>query len=77
LVTAALIIAEGVLGFLGLSVPPPTTSWGAMINDGRDYLEEAPHISLIPAAAMFLTVLSFNLLGDYIRSLGDPRESKL
>ncbi len=77
LVTAALIIAEGVLGFLGLSVPPPTTSWGAMINDGRDYLEDAPHISLIPAAAMFLTVLSFNLLGDYLRSLGDPRESKL
>ena len=77
LVTAALIIAEGVLGFLGLSVPPPTTSWGAMINDGRDYLDEAPHISMIPAAAMFLTVLSFNLLGDYLRSLGDARESKL
>ncbi len=77
LVTAALIIAEGVLGFLGLSVPPPTTSWGAMINDGRDYLEEAPHIAMIPAFAMFLTVLSFNLLGDYLRSLGDPRESKI
>ena len=77
LVTAALIIAEGVLGFLGLSVPPPVVSWGAMINDGRDYLDEAPHIAMIPAGMMFITVLSFNLLGDYLRSLGDPRESKL
>lgn len=77
LVTAALIIAEAVLGFLGLGVQPPTVSWGAMINDGRDYLDEAPHVSMVPAGMMFLTVLSFNMLGDYLRNLGDPRESKL
>lgn len=77
LVTAALIVIEGVLSFLGLSVGPPTVSWGGMINEGRDYLDEAPHISLIPAFVMFLTVLSFNLLGDTLRGLADPRESRL
>lgn len=77
LVTAVLIVIEGVLSFLGLSVGPPTVSWGGMINEGRDYLQEAPHISLIPAGVMFLTVLSFNLLGDTLRNLADPRESRL
>lgn len=77
LVTAVLIVIEGVLSFLGLSVGPPTVSWGGMINEGRDYLEEAPHISMIPAGIMFLTVLSFNLLGDTLRNLADPRESRL
>lgn len=77
LVTAVLIVLEGVLSFLGLSVGAPVVSWGGMINEGRDYLEEAPHISMIPAAVMFLTVLSFNLLGDTLRNLADPRESRL
>jgi peptide/nickel transport system permease protein len=72
-----LIVIEGVLSFLGLSVGPPTVSWGGMINEGRDYLDEAPHISMIPAFVMFLTVLSFNLLGDTLRGLADPRESRL
>jgi peptide/nickel transport system permease protein len=76
-VTAVLIVIEGVLSFLGLSVGPPTVSWGGMINEGRDYLDEAPHISMIPAFVMFLTVLSFNLLGDTLRGLADPRESRL
>jgi peptide/nickel transport system permease protein len=77
LVSSALIVAEGVLSFLGLSVGPPTVSWGSMINGGRDFLDEAPHISMIPAFIMFLTVLSFNLLGDTLRGLADPRESRL
>lgn len=77
LVTAVLIVLEGVLSFLGLSVGAPVVSWGGMINEGRDYLEEAPHISMIPAGIMFLTVLSFNLLGDTLRNLADPRESRL
>ena len=77
LVTAVLIVIEGVLSFLGLSVGAPTVSWGGMINEGRDYLKEAPHISLIPAGIMFITVLSFNLLGDTLRNLADPRESRL
>lgn len=78
LVTVGLvIIAEGSLGFLGLSVPSPTPSWGGMIAEGREVLAEHPYISLIPAAAMFLTVLSVNLLGDKLRDWLDARESQL
>ncbi|ASM74985.1 MULTISPECIES: ABC transporter permease [Roseobacteraceae] len=61
------IVAEGALSFLGLSVQAPTASWGGIISEGREYLETAPHISLIPTAVMFLTVLSFNLVGDALR----------
>jgi len=71
LLVAVMIIAEGALSFLGLGVPAPTPSWGGMIAEGKELLDEAPHVSLIPAAAMFLTVLSFNLLGDRIRELTD------
>ncbi|WP_416897682.1 MAG: ABC transporter permease [Minwuia sp.] len=77
LVTAVLIVVEGVLSFLGLSVQPPAMSWGTLIEVGRDYLEEAPHITFIPAAVMCLTVLAFNLIGDQLRNLGDTRESRL
>jgi peptide/nickel transport system permease protein len=77
LVVAFLIIIEGGLGFLGLSVPAPTPSWGGMIAEGYGVLQEAPHVSLIPMLAMFLTILSFNLLGDRLRSLTDVRESRL
>lgn len=77
LVVAYLIIIEGGLGFLGLSVPAPTPSWGGMIAEGYGVLKEAPHVSLIPMLAMFLTILSFNLLGDRLRSLTDVRESRL
>ncbi|MGG7567458.1 ABC transporter permease [Rhodovulum sp. DZ06] len=61
------IVIEGALSFLGLSVRAPTPSWGGMIAEGRELLESAPHIALIPTAAMFLTVLSFNLVGDAVR----------
>jgi peptide/nickel transport system permease protein len=77
LVVARLIIVEGGLGFLGLSVPAPTPSWGGMIAEGYGVLKEAPHVSLIPMLAMFLTILSFNLLGDRMRSITDIRESRL
>ncbi len=77
LVVAYMIILEGGLGFLGLSVPAPTPSWGGMIAEGYGVLQEAPHVSLIPMLAMFLTILSFNLLGDRLRSLTDGRESRL
>jgi peptide/nickel transport system permease protein len=77
LVVAYLIIIEGGLGFLGLSVPAPTPSWGGMIAEGYGVLKEAPHVSLIPMLAMFLTILSFNLLGDRLRSMTDGRESRL
>ena len=74
---AVLIIAEGTLSFLGLGVPPPTPSWGSMMSEGREQLDFAPHIALIPAVVMFLTVLSFNLVGDTLRSLTDPRRAAL
>jgi peptide/nickel transport system permease protein len=70
---AVTIVAEGILSFLGLGVPPPQPSWGSMIADGRDSLDIAPHIAFIPAIAMFLTVLAFNLVGDGLRALTDPR----
>lgn len=70
------IVIEGALSFLGLSVKAPTPSWGGIIAEGREYLETSPHISLIPTTVMFLTVLSFNLVGDAIRRrLADVRES--
>lgn len=77
LVTGFVIVAEGGLGFLGLSVPSPAPSWGGMIAEGRDILDQAPHVSLIPTAVMFLTVLSVNLIGDRLRSRLDGRESQL
>ena len=73
LIVAVMIIAEGAMSFLGLGVPAPMPSWGGMIAEGKELLDEAPHISLIPAAAMFLTVLSFNLLGDRLRELTDVK----
>ncbi len=77
-VVAFAIVVEGTLSFLGLSVPSPMPSWGGMIAEGRESLGETPHISFIPATVMFLTVLSFNLVGDTIRSkLADLRESAL
>ncbi len=75
---ALAIVIEGALSFLGLSVPSPTPSWGGMIAEGRENLDDSPHVSFIPAIFMFLTVLSFNLVGDTLRSkLADLRESAL
>ncbi len=73
LTVAVVIIAEGTLSFLGLSVPPPSPSWGGMIAEGKEVLWDAPHVSLVPAAVMFLTVLAFNMLGDRIRELSDRK----
>lgn len=77
LVVAVLIVIEGALSFLGLGVPSPTPSWGSMIAEGREVLDDAPHVSMIPSFVMFLTVLSFNLIGDSLRGLGDAREGQL
>ena len=74
---AVTIVAEGVLSFLGLGVPPPIASWGSMIGEGRESLDVAPRIAFMPAIAMFLTVLSFNLIGDTLRALTDPRQGAL
>jgi len=74
---AIAIIAEGGLAFLGLSVQPPTPTWGDMINFGVQYLQNFPHITLIPCAVMFLTILSLNLAGDRMREYLDVKDSVL
>jgi peptide/nickel transport system permease protein len=74
---AVTIVVEGALSFLGLGVPPPSPSWGSMIGEGRESLEIAPRLAFMPAVAMFLTVLSFNLVGDTLRALTDPRQGAL
>ena len=67
------ILAEASLSFLGLGVPPPEPSWGGMINQGRGYLQVAPWIVFGPGAALFVTVLGLNFVGDAIRDALDPR----
>jgi peptide/nickel transport system permease protein len=74
---AFIIVVEGSLSFIGLGVPPPISSWGSMIGEGRESLDVAPRLAFIPAAVMFLTVLSFNLVGDTIRAITDPRQAAL
>jgi peptide/nickel transport system permease protein len=74
---AVTIVVEGALSFLGLGVPPPISSWGSMIGEGRESLEIAPRLAFLPAVTMFLTVLSFNLVGDTLRALTDPRQGAL
>ena len=64
---AAAIVAEGSLSFLGLGVEPPTPSWGAMLNDGRQFLLVAPHLTMYPGLALMLTVLALNLVGDALQ----------
>jgi peptide/nickel transport system permease protein len=66
-VMATLVVAEGSLSFLGLGIPPPAPSWGGMLASGREELSEDPLLTLIPAACFFLTVFSFNRLGDWAR----------
>ena len=70
---AGAILAEATMSFLGLGVPPPTASWGAMLNDGRAHLFDAPYLVLFPALAVMLAVLSFNFIGDALRDFLDPR----
>jgi len=70
---AGAILAEGTMSFLGLGVPPPVPSWGAMLNDGRSHLFDSPHVILFPAAAVMLAVLAFNFVGDAMRDYLDPR----
>ncbi len=77
LVVAYMIVAEGALSFLGLGVPAPVPSWGGMIAEGKEVLEEAPHISLLPALVLFLTVLSFNIIGDSLKRVLDSKEGQL
>jgi peptide/nickel transport system permease protein len=67
------IILEATLSFLGAGIPPPTPTWGQMVANGRDYLETAWWLSVFPGLAIAVVVLSFNLLGDWLRDHTDPR----
>ena len=71
---AAAIIAEAALSFLGLGQQPPYPSWGSMLNSAQRFLSNAPWMAVWPGVAIFLTVLSFNLVGDGLRDALDPRE---
>lgn len=74
---AVTIVVEGALSFLGLGVPPPDPSWGSMIGEGRESLDIAPWLAFLPAGVMFATVLAFNVVGDSLRALTDPRPGAL
>jgi ABC-type dipeptide/oligopeptide/nickel transport system permease subunit len=70
---AGAIMAEAALSFVGLGAQPPTPSWGSMVADGRDLLRVAPWVSFAPGIAIGLAVLGFNLVGDVLREVYDPR----
>ncbi len=73
LAIAAAIIAEAALSFLGLGQQPPQPSWGSMLNSAQRFLSQAPWLAIFPGAAIFLCVVSFNLVGDGLRDALDPR----
>jgi len=73
LALAAAIIAEASLSFLGLGQQPPSPSWGSMLNSAQRFLTQAPWLAVFPGLAIFLCVLSFNLVGDGLRDALDPR----
>lgn len=70
------ILAAAGLSFLGLGVQPPVPVWGSMLNDGKAYLQTAPHLTIFPGLAIMITVLSFNFLGDGLRDVLDPRQKE-
>jgi len=72
----AAIIGEAVLSFLGLGVQPPTPSWGVMLNAAQSYLGEAPSLAVYPGLAIVIVALAFNLLGDGLRDVLDPKTER-
>ena len=68
------VLAEASLSFLGLGIRPPYPSWGSMLSDARDQITTAPWVSVFPGLAIFITVLSLNLLGDGLRDVLDPQD---
>ena len=67
------VLIESALSYLGYGIPPPTPSWGRMLNESRQQLSNYPHLVIFPTLAIFLTVYSFNMLGDALRDVLDPR----
>ena len=68
------ILLESSLSFLGLGFPPPAPSWGLMLSEARGYMELAPHVTIFPGLAISFSILGFNLLGDGLRDVFDPRQ---
>jgi peptide/nickel transport system permease protein len=66
------VLQAAALGFLGLGAQPPTPEWGAMLSEGRQYIQNAPHVAAFPGLAIFTLVLGFNLFGDGLRDILDP-----
>ena len=77
LAVGSLILTEATLSFLGAGIPAPTPSWGLMVSEGRDYLTDAWWSSFWPGLAIFLTVMSLNFLGDWLRDYYDPKLRQL
>ena len=77
LTVGTVILVESILSFLGVGVPGPTPTWGAMIADGRNYLTTGWWIAFFPGIALLLTVLAFNFLGDWLRDTFDPKLRQL
>jgi len=67
------ILTEAALSFLGLGIQPPNPSWGSMLNEARMFIESDPYLAIIPGLSISFTVLGFNLLGDGLRDILDPR----
>ena len=68
-----LILTEATLSFLGAGIPPPTPAWGVLVAEGRDYIDSAWWQVIMPGTAIFLTLMSLNFLGDWLRDRLDPR----
>ena len=71
------LLAESALSFLGLGVPPPASSWGGMLADSRNYVEQAPWLAIAPGLAISLSLLGVNLFGDALRDEFDPHMKNL
>jgi ABC-type dipeptide/oligopeptide/nickel transport system permease subunit len=74
--TANTILLEAGLGYLGIGVPPPAPTWGSMISDGQHYFITYPHLVIVPGVAIVLTVLAFNLLGQGLQEIVDPKKQR-
>lgn len=71
---AGAVLSEASLSFLGLGIPPPAPSWGTMIEEARQFFSSSPHVLFFPGAAIALTVLAFNFIGDGLREYLDPKQ---
>ena len=69
-----LVIVEAALSFLGLGAQPPTPAWGSDLNEAKNFMETYPLLTIFPGVALSLTVLGFNLFGDGLRDILDPRQ---